>query len=106
MLGSCAVVPPEDLEDRGGVGLAPQPERAQRSKQQPVCVLHHGFGRKHMRAEMLVQALQPRGGVRRVADDAVQKAASAAGVPDIDVAVLESDPRLEVTRTMLLAQSA
>ena len=70
----------------------------------PSAVLHNGFGRQHVGAEMLVEALQPCGGVRRVAHDAVQEAAAAASVPDIDVAVLEPDPRLEVARSMFLGE--
>ena len=59
-----------------------------------------------MRAKMFVEALETCSGVRRIADDAVQKAASASGVPDIDVAVMKSYPWLEVSRSMLLRQNA
>src|SRR6476646_1688824 len=105
LVGRRAIVPSENLEDRRWIGLAAQPERAQRPEQQPICISHDGFGCEDMRTEMLVQALQPRGGVGRVADYAVEEVPTSAGVPNIHVAVLQPHAWIEVARPMLLRKA-
>ena len=58
-----------------------------------------------MRTEMPVQALQPRGSVGCVADDAVEEVPTSASVPNIHVAVLQPHAWSEVTRSMLLRKA-
>ena len=53
---------------------------------------------------MLIQALQPRRRVGGIADDAVEETAAAAGVSDIDIAIVKSDARGEVPRSVSLRE--
>src|SRR4029078_642404 len=104
VLGSGTCFSAENLKDGSGIGLTPQPERAQVPQQQSIGVPNDGFGGEYVRAEMLVQAFQPRRGIRGIAHDTVKEATPAAGMPDIDIAVLESDPRIEVARSTFLRE--
>ncbi len=105
MLARHTVSSAQNLEDGGGFRLTSEPERTKRSCQNLVCIARNRLGCKHLRAEMLVQTFQPCCGVRRVADDAVQKPASASGVSHVNVAIMQSHPRLEMARTMLLSKT-
>ena len=65
-----------------GLGAALELELAERADQHLVEAGEHAVGGQDVGAEVLVEALEPGRGIRRIAEDAVGHAAAAAGVAD------------------------